>query len=182
MASPAAASVAVVEDNRTGARRVLRGLVLCATDPSEESQKRVASMLDGLDDVRLVQLATEALTNVKRVKSSYDEIEATIKKMRQELESVRGAMAAAERAVVDAEKARKERDDIAAKYAELKKQLDPEKQQLEIMYAIDEATKAAKDESVQLRRELAQRQAEVDNLRASKKRLREALDRLAGKD
>jgi hypothetical protein len=42
--------------------------------------------------------------------------------------------------VLEAQKAIKERDDIAAKYAELQKQLDPEKQQLEIMYAIDEAT------------------------------------------
>lgn len=38
------------------------------------------------------------------------------------------------------------------------------------------------DESSALRRELGQRQTEVNDLRASKRRLREALDRLAGKD
>lgn len=182
MAEPAITPINQIEANRTGARRVLRGLVLASTDPSEEAQKRITAQLETLDDVRLVALATEALANIKRVKVGYDALEADLKAMRKALEVIRADHASMESVLADAEKAIRERDDIAAKYQELKKQFDPEKQQLEIMYAIEEATKAQRDESAALRRELAQRGSEVENLRASKKRLREALDRLAGKD
>lgn len=169
-------------ESLTKMRQVLRGMVLVVTDMSPERQSKFSSMLEGTDDTRLAALAQEALTNITRAKASYDRIEAELRDMRKTLERFRTEHAAEERALLEAQKAFRERDDFAAKLKELKKQVDPEKQQLEIMYAIDEATAKLKEESSGLRRELGQRQTEVEQLRASKKRLREALDRLAGKD
>lgn len=167
-------------DTLNGMRRIMRGMVIVVTDPS--SQDKVSTMLEITDDVRLTALAQEALANFKRAKAAFDQIQGELAGQRKELERMRQEVKVEERLLGEAQKAIKERDDIAAKYTELRKQVDPEKQQLEIMYAIDEATKSLKDESGALRRELGQRQTEVNELRASKKRLREALDRLAGKD
>lgn len=169
-------------ESLTAMRRVLRGMVLLVTDQAEDEQKKRAGQLESIDDARLAALAQEALFNLKRAKATFDQIQGELVGYRKELERMRKELALEERALLEAQKAVRERDDIAAKYKELQKQVDPEKHQLEIMYAIDEATKALKDESQSLRRELGQRQTEINDLKASKKRLREALDRLAGKD
>ena len=50
------------------------------------------------------------------------------------------------------------------------------------MYAVEAATKAKADEIATLRREVAQRDSDVEALRASKKKLRMALDKITGKD
>jgi chromosome segregation ATPase len=178
--SPPTARKDPVSESLDPMRRILRSMVLLVTDSS--TQEKLSSMLENTDDVRLVALAQEAYANLKRAKTTLDQIQGELVGQRKELERIRKEFAVEERALLEAQKAIKERDDIAAKYKELQKQLDPEKQQLEIMYAIDEATAAAKEEATALRRELGQRQTEVNELRASKKRLREALDRLAGKD
>lgn len=169
-------------DALTKMRRVLRGMVLVVVERTGDAHDKMASMLEGTNDERLAALAQEALYSFTRLKAHYDKIDDEMRGMRKALEQIRTEHAAQERALVEAQKATKERDDIAAKYQELKKQVDPEKQQLEIMYAIDEATAKLKEENSAVRRELGQRQTEINDLKASKRRLREALDRLAGKD
>lgn len=72
-----------------------------------------------------------------------------------------------------------ERDDIAAKLSALRKEVDPEAIQLRIMYAADEATTAKQRELAEARSEIATLKSEVEELKRGKKRLREALDRLA---
>lgn len=181
MASDVVSIRRTVEPVGAEARGLLRRLVLAATGESEEAQKRTTAMLDGLDDSRLMVLANESLANLQRIRVSFDEIDGGLKEMRRELERSRNEHKVDTALLAEAEKAIKERDDIAAKYQELKKQVDPEKHQIEIMYAIDEAKKEQADEVVALKRELGQRLSEVNELKASKKRLREALDRLAGK-
>ncbi len=171
-----------VDEVKIAVRRVLSGMVLVLIDSSDDAQKKMIDTLDSVDDVRLVALAQEALQNFKRQKSYYDRIDGEYKTLRGDVDRLRNEMKNEEGALKEAAKAIAERDEIASKYRELKKQIDPEKQQLEIMYAIDEATAAIKEESTTLRKELGQRQTEIEALRVSKKRLREALDRLAGKD
>ena len=163
-------------------RLIMRGMVLVVTDSAAEVQEKRSEMLEAMDDAHLASLAMEALANIRRAKATYDNIDAELKDVRRTMDRLRKEYAVEESALKEAQKAIAERDDIAAKYKELQKQLDPEKHQLEIMYAIEEATSTLKEESVGLRRELGQRQTEINDLRASKKRLREALDRLAGKD
>lgn len=171
------------EDALTKMRRVLRGMVLVVTDANDEqARSKLTAMLENTDDVRLAALGMEALANFQRLKSTYDKIDVQMRETKKSLEALREGMAAEERALASAKKAIEERDDIAAKYKELKQQLDPEKQQLEIMYAIDEATKTSKEELANVRRELMQRKSEVDELRESKRRLRKALDAATGKD
>lgn len=170
------------DENVERMRKVLRGMVLVVTDASSDAQSKMSAALGTMNDTRLAAVAQEALSNFKRAKSTYDALEAELQKMRKDLSRIRSEHAIEERGLLEAQKAIKERDDIAARYKELQKQSDPEKQQLEVMYAIDEATKAMRDESAGLRRDLGQRQSEISELRASKKRLREALDRLAGRD
>lgn len=161
-------------------RRILRSLVSLVASKGDDP-KQIAA-IEGMDDVRLAALAQEALANITRAKKLYDSVDTGLGDMRKELDRIKAEHRQDERALAEAQKAIRERDDIAAKYRELQKQVDPDAAQLKIMYAIDEATKAMKDEAAGLRRELAQRQTEVNELKASKKRLREALDRLAGKD
>jgi chromosome segregation ATPase len=163
-------------------RKVLGRLLLVMTDPTEAQQQKAERMLAEMPDEALALTASEALTGVRRLKTSFEGLENQLATLRKEIEQIRMLEAASRRELADGQKAIKERDDIAAKYKELQKQLDPEKQQLEIMYAVDAATVALKEETAKLRSELAQRQGEIETLRASKKRLREALDRLAGKD
>lgn len=136
------------QDELAKMRRVLRGMVLVVVDRSGDAQDKMSRMLEGTDDTRLAALGEEALANFKRFKDSYDKIDAEMREMRKALEGIRAEHSGHERALVEAQRAAKERDDIAAKYKELQKQVDPEKQQLEIMYAIDAATTALKDESM----------------------------------
>lgn len=179
---PIAKEDEVTDTTTTDMRRILRGMVLAMTDSSDAAQAKTSAMLETIQDQVLVQIAQEALANFKRAKISYDKIENELKSVRKDIDRIRSEYSADETKLKEAMKATQERDDIAAKYKELQKQLDPEKHQLEIMYAIDEATKALREESAGLRRELGQRQTEIEALKNSKKRLREALDRLAGKD
>lgn len=161
-------------------RRVLRGMVTLLANQRDDD--KITAMLDGMDDARLALLAQESLTNIKRSKTAYDAVEGELVNMRKEIERIRAEFKDGERALQQATKAIGERDDLAAKLRDLQKQLDPEANQLKIMYAIDEATAKLKEESSALRRELGQRKTEVEELRVSKRRMREAIDRLAGKD
>lgn len=161
-------------------RKLLQDMVLAVT--SEDAQGKTSEMLADMDDKRLAAIAREALSNLKRAKTVSDSFGKQLADMRKETERIRKEFAVEERALLEAQKAIRERDDIAEKYNRLQKEHDPEKHQLQIMYAIDETRAEAKEEMSALRRELGQRQTEVNELRTSKKRLREALDRLAGKD
>jgi hypothetical protein len=161
-------------------RRILRGMVAVMSG-AQGLQMQPAGLAE-LDDARLCALAQAALENFGRMKTTFDGVEGDIRRVKKELEEMRLADSNAERLLAEAKKAVDERDDLARKYKALQKEVDPERRQLEIMYAIDEATKALKDEAAGLRRDLAQRGSEVESLRATKRKLREAIDRLAGKD
>jgi hypothetical protein len=161
-------------------RRLLRELVLAFVD--EDQRERTTKMLDQVDDTRLSVLGWDTLGSTKRMRETYVKFLEELKQCRKELQEISKDNNHAEQALVEAQRAIKERDDIAAKYKELQKQLDPEKAQLEIMYAVEAATKAKADEIATLRREVAQRDSDVEALRASKKKLRMALDKITGKD
>lgn len=160
-------------------RRILRGMARVMGD--EDPSPQLLNMLDTMDDARLCAVAQEALANFQRSRGLLRSLSAEVKETKKAIDVVREENKAAERTLIDAAKAIKERDDLAEKYKELKKQVDPEKQQLEVMYAIEEATKKQQEEIAATRRELAQRTSEVAELRESKKRLKEALNRLADK-
>lgn len=179
---PIAKETAVNEQQLIDARRIMRELVLAVTGKGESDQRTAHKMLDEIDDTRLIALANEALTNFRRVHKMFEtwdkelgDTRKTINRLRTELDEDAARLAEVTRAI-------EERDDLAVKYKELQKRLDPERAQLEIMYAVEAATKEVRDEIAGLRRELAQRNSEIDNLRASKKKLREAIARLTDKD
>lgn len=71
------------------------------------------------------------------------------------------------------------REKLIAEIRALKKEIDPDEIRLKIMYAVDEAT-AAKDKVIaEQRATIVTMQSEIEELKRAKKRLREALDRLA---
>lgn len=60
-----------------------------------------------------------------------------------------------------------------------RKEADPDTIALKVMYGVDEAMKEQRREVAELRALLAQRDEEIAELKRSKKRLREAIDRLS---
>ncbi len=159
----------------------MRDLLIDVACAVANDDSEVSMSVRQLDDQRLIAVAREAVSNFKRTMTGYRSVESELLQMRKDMNEYRNEQRLEERALEAAKKALAERDDIAAKYKELQKQIDPERRQLEVMYAVDEATKAARAEASTLRRDLAQRQSEIDALKATKRKLREAMDRLADK-
>lgn len=73
----------------------------------------------------------------------------------------------------------KENEAKTADLRKLRKEIDPDEIKLRIMYAVDEAMIAKDKELEETRAQLRAHESEIDELKRSKKRLREAIERLS---
>jgi hypothetical protein len=144
------------------------------TPPIAEEPMLDLTTLGGVDELALVK------DENAKLKRQNEGLRADLREM---LDGTAAQLDRSERTLAEArrlvESTQSEFEQLRAELRDARKEADPETLALKIMYGVDAATEHHHRELGELRAVIATKDSEISELKRSKRRLREALDRLS---